>query len=593
MQIETLYLAKKTGTYADALAAFGLAHLLYRLTGEYPRVEASASHYLVVLPSGGYESAALNYRGVHQAPGYRYVVLAPDDPDAPLSGSIDYPHERKRLCAWRKMRKDLYKLRKGKLSLEDREQLRQAEPMTNWMLYQDLRVLQAFGSYNGVHAAIRRAEPAAFAQAVEAKLCALAQHRDSASVPTAFQPKGVTAVQALNPTAGKGTNRPKPDGAALSGLPSAYVDWFEEWLRFIGIERAARAINIGDDIKLMVLAPTRLNDAACQIVHDTLIKEQAWTSAKSDLLAALGLARVLVERSGLLGVDDSDAAEFFVGPADTPRDVIAGIYTAYFKSLGSARALTNIGFVGLPGWFPVRPDTAAEWIEILDEHRGALGALDEGKSEEAALLFLYRDFLSASQPGGQSLLPFLGAWAVHVMRARTGGTFVRQFTVGNLRRLITHMNKTYSPILENEGFRAVAAAMRRATVAEQYWNSKGKQQYQIHYGLFADMKRKAQFRDQLLEAIGEFLNEYNAETARQEERAAKAGRTDLRHRPRLTTRQVEDLVRLLDDYKPETVAMLLLAYASARDPREPDANAAPQAGDDPAQFENEDGGDPE
>lgn len=582
MRIETLCLAKKTGTYADAIAAFGLGHLLYLLAGEHPHLEDAGSYYAVSFPSGWHESSTFAYESVRAAPGYDYVVFEPGDHDAPTGDRIDYAQQRERLLASRKMCKDLKKLRKGTLTAEDREQIRAAEPMPNWMLYQALRVLQALGSYNALHLAIRRADPESFAAAVEAKLWGLTARPDPPTPSATFEPK-VSAVQALNPTVGKGTNRPKPDGPALSGLPSSYVDWFEEWLRFIGIGRAARAVNIGDDIKLVALAPANMDEAAIGIVHEALVHEALvhecpWTSAKSDLLAALRLARTLVAHSGLLQVDEPDVAAFFADPDSTPRDVIAGLHTAYFKSLGSARALTNVGFIGLPGWFPVTTETAGEWIEILDEHRCVLAVLKEEKSEEAILLFLYRDFLSAGEQDVGALLGFLGAYAVHVMRAHAKGQFVRQFTVSYLRRLLRHMSESYEAIVSNEGFRSVATAMRQATVTEQYSKSQRNQQYEIHYGLFADIKRKAQFRDQLVVAISAFLTAYNAENARVQERAATGVRRDVRHRPRVTTQQLDDLVRLLDNHNPEVVAMLLLAYASARDPRESDPATLP-AGD--------------
>jgi hypothetical protein len=581
VQIETLYLPKRTGTYADAIAAFGLGHLAYLLSDEHPRLEDSGWCYTISWPSGPRHADSLDYASVRADPGYPYVMLRPDDAEAPPPGArIDYREQRERLLTWRKMRDDLRKARNNKLTPEDLEQLRQSEPLPNWMLYQDLNVLQAFGGYNSLHAAIRHAPLGAFAQSLTAKLEALAQQRDASEVDGPFRPK-VTSVQAFNPTAGKGTNRPKPDGAGLAGLPSAYVDWFEEWLRFIGIGRAARAVNLGDDIKLITLAPANLAEGAAQAVHSALVNAPAaWTSAKVDLVCTLRLAEALIKDSGLLSGGSAEASQFFSDRSVTPRDVVAGMHTAYFTSLGSARALTNVGFIGLPGWFPVTTTTAGAWLDILSEHQRVLVLLDEEKSEEAALLLLYRDFLSGGEHDTASLLEFLGAYAVHVMRARARSRPVRPFTVANLRRLTQHMSQSYSTILDNDGFRAVAAAMRRSTVTEQYWKAQGRQQYEIHYGLFADIKRRAQFRDQLVTAIGEFINEYNAESARIEERAAGAKRGDVRHRPRVTTGSIEEFVDLLDGYKPEVVAMLLLAYASARDPRTPEAGSADQPNSD-------------
>ncbi len=134
------------------------------------------------------------------------------------------------------------------------------------------------------------------------------------------------------------------------------------------------------------------------------------------------------------------------------------------------------------------------------------------------------------------------------------------------------MDTRYSEIVDNPGFRALAAAMRRATVTEQYWKSQGHQSFEIHYGLFASIMRAAEFPDQLVSTLAVFVHQYDAENARHEERLTnrKSERStdNARHRLRVTTEELDQFIRLIDGRKPQVVAMLLLAYASAREPRE-------------------------
>jgi len=572
VRARTLYLAKKTGTYADALAAFGLGRLMYLLTGEHPTIEDEGWCYAVSRAnSHQFDTESLDFEAVRHAPGYLYVRVDPTETDAPAM-LIDYPAERERLLNHRKLRDQLYKERKGKLTEEDRERLIQMAPRPNWPLYQNLRVLQAYNAYNSLHRTIRESEAEAFSGAVRAKLEALAEQNDVATAAThGFDPR-VSAVQAFTPTAGKGTNRPKPDGASLAGLPASYVDWFEEWLRYIGVNDAARSTNIGDDIKLMVMAPGRIDGSYVAALHDEFCRvPQRFTSAKSDIITVLGLAQSLIKRSGLVSVEDTTLQALF-SEGGTPRDVVAGLQIAYFTSLGSAKALTNLSFIGLPGWFPVTQTSSENWLAILTEHQAVLGRLDESHSEEAALLLQYRDFLSAGDRDTRALLRFFGTYAVHVGRQQGRGVYVQRFTTDNLRRLMTGMDTGYSEIVDNPGFRALAAAMRRATVTEQYWKSQGHQSFEIHYGLFASIMRAAEFPDQLVSALAVFVHQYDAENARHEERLTnrKSARSteNARHRPRVTTEELDQFVRLIDSRKPQVVAMLLLAYASAREPRE-------------------------
>ena len=511
MRTDRFTLTKKTGTYADALAAMGLGRMLFRLTHEHPMVRDEGAAYVCTL-SQEYVLDALDYTSLHGDPGYPYMLLKPPDEAAPSSGFIDYTGEREKLKIWRERRETLRKAHGGRLTKEDEEELKNVEPMRGWYLYQNLNVLQAYNSYNAVHSAIRCSDPVAFAESVCAKLVALAIERDPADVATPFVPK-VAAVQAFNPAVGKGINRPKPDGPALGSLPGSFVDWFEEWLRYIGVHLAANSLSVGDkgdDIKLFVMAPANLDESEAQGVRDSFVGLRLpWTPAKIDILGALGLAKILIERSGLL--EDAGGSRLGALISRTPRDVVGGLQSAYFTSLGSARALTNTSFIGLPGWFPVNTASVNDWLGILEEHENVIRALDEERSEQASLLVSYRNFLSAGERGIGPLLSFLASYAGYVMRARDRKHYAPQFTVTNLGRLLERMSSTNGkplrPILDDEGFKHIAAAIRRATVTEQFYNSRGQQQYEIHYGLFQDLERKARFRDQFVAALSAFITD--------------------------------------------------------------------------------------
>lgn len=127
------------------------------------------------------------------------------------------------------------------------------------------------------------------------------------------------------------------------------------------------------------------------------------------------------------------------------------------------------------------------------------------------------------------------------------------------------MDKRLTPILESEAFRNVAAAVRRATVNEQYMKAKGQDVFDVHYGLVQELRRKARFRDQFVAVLCDFAASYNSENARREEQL-KGGAG--RRRPALTTSDLQEFIRLVDDYGSELVAMLLVAYGTARELRE-------------------------
>jgi len=582
MKTKQFYLPKKTGTYADALAAMGLGHLVYLLSAEHPTIRDEGAFFVIERKEGEYDLDGFAYDAVHDDPGYEYVRLKPEDKEGPIGVPfIEYTEERERLQAYRKQRDLLAKSHGGRPTAEDEEALKGIAPRKGWYLYQNINVLQGFNSYNSLHTAIRNSDRTVFAMTMRHKLAALAENREPVTTAKDFAPK-VAAVQAFNPAVGKGINRPKPDGPALGGLPGAFVDWFEEWLRYIGMHLSANALSVGDDIKLFVIVPANLDEAQAQAIRDDFVSLRLpWSPRQIDILGALGLVRVLIDRSGISTADDEMLALFSDA---TPSDVIAGLQTAYFTSLGSAKSLTNLSFVGLPGWF--RISDVDTWLAVLSEHERVIRALDESHSEDAALLVSYRNFLSAGEQGLSALLSFLAEYASHVMRTRDRKKNAPQFTTTNLGRLLLSMDEKkdkLQPILNNEGFKNVAGAIRRATVSEQFIKARtGQQTYEIHYGLFQDLERKARFQSQFVAALSAFITDYNTENARIAERRARSerggtGNAAGRRRPQITDKDVKDIMILIDDHGSEPVAMLLLAYGSAREVRDPDMvqDAAP------------------
>ena len=123
MEVRSLRLPKKTGTYADSLAVAGLERLLDLVGAGHSRIVDRGGFYGLVLEAP-VQLEDLDYESVRSSPGYPYVKLKNNSPD-PL-GHIDYQAERERLLNFHELRNSLMK--KGSLTEQDREQLRQAEP---------------------------------------------------------------------------------------------------------------------------------------------------------------------------------------------------------------------------------------------------------------------------------------------------------------------------------------------------------------------------------------------------------------------------------------------------------------------------------
>ncbi len=569
MECQSLTIYKKTGSLADATMATGLGVLLRDLAGEDPRLRDAGPYYEVSLQRP-IDLDTLPYENLGRQPGYKYVKKTPNDPAAPAD-ALDYGREQ----AQAKAAREAKKAARAKAKLLDGAEggLDTVQAAPDWYLFQELNVLQAFGSHNLLHTAIREAPPEVLAASVRAKLEAAARGEDLALVETEFCPK-VRPVQGFNPLVGKGVSRLKPDKAPVNSLGEEYADWFEEWLRYAGAQQVANASAVGEDIKMMALVPAdiHLSRITGQVREDFLAAAgRVWTSSQLDIHCVLNVAKSLVKASGL----DEGIPGWIIGPY-FPNNFIAGVYTAYFKSLGTGRALSNLSFIALPGWFPITDAASARsWIDIIDEHLRIVTFLREDRSEEYALIVAYRDFLSGGD--AEAFLRFAASYATYVMRGRESGRPVRQLTTTNLVKVVTSMDNAansrpdsrpkLADLFESQGFRNIARAVRQATVTEQFHKSRGKQAYEIHYGLFHELRRVAGFRDQVLKTVSDLVGLYNAENARLAERS-QGGRAPQRRRTQVTTADLEEFAGLLDRYPPEVVAYALIGYGSAREPRE-------------------------
>jgi len=129
-------------------------------------------------------------------------------------------------------------------------------------------------------------------------------------------------------------------------------------------------------------------------------------------------------------------------------------------------------------------------------------------------------------------------------------------------------NRSLRTIIESPGFQNVAYAIRHSTIIPQGRKARGEDTlYDIRYGLGMDLKRKATVRDEFIAALADFMQSYNQENSQVLESRKQQMRRDLR------TTDVEAVIHLVDEYGPEVVANLLVAYGYAREPRDEAENS--------------------
>lgn len=382
----------------------------------------------------------------------------------------------------------------------------------------------------------------------------------------------VTATQLLNPHMGKGQNRAKANGLVMSNEKSF---WLLEFLKVLGLWAAALPAKAPESElrKTYALAPKRLEMRFHQRVFADFRSSAPTneTSVKQDSIAVLrytiSLLEHLVEEE-----NDEDLAAF----GGRVSDLVHGLAVATYQLLSRNSYTTmNIAFLGLPDWMP-RIEKRADaqlFTGILHEHLQRITVIDEKASEGQQLLTHYREFVTSNRL--QPFFDFCAGYSSYLLSALDHKRWmIRPFLTNNMEALLTMNNKKYSPILASEGFRHIAAAIRRSTLALVYQDP-SKRRYDIRYGLGQELQRQARYDDEFLRALGDFVQSYNDETLRVRERTK--GKDQSVHRPLVTTHDLEDIVALVDEYGARTICNLLIAYGYAREPKEADKD--PQPGD--------------
>lgn len=568
-----LFVPKDTGTLSDALLAFGLARLVadmtYQITGRNDVVLEDAGSWYLVDASVEIEDSWLDaVKPFEQAP----FVSSPKQPvPDDLKGAIltrDIDREWDQFREYQVKRKQLVDAKTSSAEME--QLLADARPQPDWTVVTylgDYR-MQAQANHNGLVEQWRRCEQPLlglnlrtvfemFAAPIVDREAIIKQWKKAVKGKDLME--STTASQLFNPHMGKGQNRAKANGLAMNNEKSF---WLLEYLKVIGLWTAAAPRNAtnADLRKTYILAPRRLRLAAHNEIF-ARFRDRLWndSSIKLDIKAALLYTAIVLEYS----VETEDLGLFGGGSV---QNLVSGMDVASYLLLSqNSYTMMNLASLGVPDWAPkiASFDQVDRFKHVVDEHLERIQAIDEEKSEGAALLQKYRDFVAGGQL--RAFFDFTAGYSSYLISAIERSNFyVKPFTETNLRRLLEMKDPKLTPILENQGFRNVADAIRRSTVIPQYVGRKTSS-YDVRYGLGQDLKRKSQYAVDFIRALSDFMQSYNEENARVHERTKGKSR-----RKAITTEDIADVVALVDEYDPQTICNLLVAFGYARDPKEKD-----------------------
>ena len=527
---------KRTGTYAEALEAIGLASTIRELGFRAVRVTDQGTQFQI---QTGDRPTHLSS---HLSAGYPYIWKKSKEPQRPaIPDLLDYEDQKEKRDAARKRGK------KGDAALDSQgiEALPGARPEIN--IATILESMRKGWEGDRELAKQIQANPDETLNWVLDRL-GLGGH----AIKNA--PK-VSNTQILNPISGKGVHAPKTEIRSAGAIPGQLVDAFSEWMKLRGLWRGMLLYRSDDDFKFFVIEPGDIGVDEIEGIRTELQALSLWGGVRLDIQATLQCTRLLILRSDAV----QDGARTIRLLGRKPRAVISGLRQTYFKSLGTAAALMNDAFLPLPDWFAISSvDDGRAYLNIIDEvsaKGGCLSSLQEKNSDDGQTLQQYREWLLTGDL--TDLLSFHHRFAVHLMQRLSRNAWARPFGTENLSTLL---KKAYeerfhvTEIIEDPGFQSVARALRNATVYALTLPSLNRE---VRFGIAQKWKQKMKAGpEEFATAVAEFVQDYNWETAH---RLKGKGHS-------VSTEELNSLVRLIE-HKAELVGALLLAYGYARAPK--------------------------
>lgn len=388
-----------------------------------------------------------------------------------------------------------------------------------------------------------------------------------------------SAQQLYNPSQGKGLNKGKANNASMGNLKS---NWISESMKISGALSMmdCQMFKVGNNWDLKIIVP-EFNQISLGHVKTIFFNFKKLTKNTGYLRKAssirLDIANILMFSKNFI----EKTSEYNKGKI---KNTIRGFYMAYQKKLGGPTkpgTVTNLTFISTPDFIEYSTrEEGRKWIEILEEQKKIISGIEElGDSIQG--LQAYRDFLgSTGQIAIHKFNKFSYWYANYLAQALSNEKYyVKPFQTETLNKFYINMDTqelNLTEIIKNDGFQAVATAIRKSTISLQY-TPKDQRKFEIRYGLAQQLQNKSKSKEDFATFIGEFIGVYNAETGRFAEKNGKA--------PRATVKDGEllEFYQLLDKNSSRLIGALLASYGFALTSKE----NVPNQSDDDSEFDNE------
>lgn len=552
MSVYTVH--KKSGTYSELLESYGLANLLHKIFDavNLPDIEIviTDKEYCFEVSTGSDITDEIISK-LKYFPLFKYIKQKADSDVSQYPDYYDYPKQKE----WKKERQELLNAayKQKDISVKQREIQRintifeTKKPRdVEYDVYSELIAPNNFSGFDKLYSNIIDNRD---------NFCVLIKFiLDYYQDKNTKQPKELTineskptALQLYNPNRGKGLKADKANTVAGGNFK---LPWISETMKISGAlsDMVCQRVKVGSNYDLKVFVPEykQLNYKKKYALIPQFKKyAKGNTPIKIDVLYILLLTKLLIENTG------------YSGRRRKIRDIVAGLHSVYQKDLGQNKAVVNISFIQIPDFIEIgSKKDVQEWLDILQEQMTIIGKMKE-ENDATPGLMMYRNFISESSIN--NLFIFSYWYAEYLMSQLSKQNRPRAFTINTLNMFYNSMDNqelNLKSIIENEGFKTVAEAIRKSTVSLQYLPKK-QRKYEIRYGVAQALQIKSKTKTDLAEYIGDFVSLYNAETSRKAEKDGRAFRKNVRED------KLSQFYELLDGHSSKLIGALLASYGFA------------------------------
>ncbi len=380
-------------------------------------------------------------------------------------------------------------------------------------------------------------------------------------------PTLASAVKVYLPTAVQGVSRVKADGNTFTPQK---IDWLSLWLIANGLFTfgVSERVKISDrtyDWRVTALEP---KDIPLEKYREVLNHLRQYNPpggghgiARFDAELVLRFCQSLLNyHQALAEGQPEDELDIW----ENVNHFVSSFTGTHFGQKGQVYGVKDIFSLGLPGWIcPTNASELLDYLTVLNEHLAVISSLasEEGHSE---LLAAYRDFITGNNL--RKFFPFQVSYAEYVIKrlADAKARPPRLFSVLGLN-LMTKKERSFTQITRDPSFLRIAKAINQATVfAGKVQTKKGiiELDWQRNYGLAQQLSSQSGSKKDFICAIADFLSKYEHENLRISEQLQKDKKPLKRVWP--TKEDLDRLIELVEDFDTVLVANLLIAYGYAK-----------------------------